>query len=295
MFGLGVLNCPVSKPKTMCRSKQNFPPDLLKWPVCCWMHGKAGKGVGVSLVTLWPFLAHCTRSNLNWVMLKSTKIMWSCALVWVKSGAPSPVCPRCFTPDNSYSISQAHSTSEYFWEPLGAWWHLCVPGGIFSCLPALSHCPVEAEPPHKNSQCDFIVFSLINLCRKPKAIPVPGSSSLAGNPNFTERSNMTVVMKTRQKQKNCEHFYCHWSHHHPQSIFRAVSNASPHLGPSQNKAPSQISCLTITSNFSFILSHSLTLITLWNSLEKRNCSYFLDGAEWCHCRIARSNQGKHAH
>lgn len=125
MFGLGVLNCPVPKPKTMCRSKQNFPPDILKWPVCCWMHGKAGKGVGVSLVTLWPFLAHCTRCNLNWVMLKSTKIMWSCALVWVKSGAPSPVCPWCFTPDNSYSISQAHlSISESPW----------VPGDTFVCL-----------------------------------------------------------------------------------------------------------------------------------------------------------------
>lgn len=132
--------------------------------------------------------------------------MWSCALVWVKLGAPSPVCPWCFTPNNCYSTSQAHSTAEYLWAPLGAWWRLCMPGDIFSCLPALSQHPVAPEPPHKNSQCDFIVFSLINLCRKPKAIPVPGSSSLAGNPNFTERSNMTVVMKTRQKQKTVNIF-----------------------------------------------------------------------------------------
>lgn len=133
---------------------------------------------------------------------------------------------------------------------------------IFGCLPALSQHPVEAEPPHNNSQSAFIAFSLTNLCWETKAAPAPGTRSLAGNPDFPERSNITVVMKTRQKTKNCEHFYCHWSHQHPQSIRRAVSNASPHLGPSQNKAPSQISCLTITSSFSFILSHGLPLITL---------------------------------
>lgn len=66
--------------------------------------------------------------------------------------------------------------------------------------------PVKAKTPHKNSQCDFIVFSLINLCRELKAIPAPGTKSLAGNPNFTERSNITVVMKTRQNQKTVNIF-----------------------------------------------------------------------------------------
>ena len=44
--------------------------------------------------------------------------------------------------------------------------------------------------------------------------------------------------KNKTKTKNCQHFYCHWSHLHPQSIHRAVSNASPHLGPSQRQVPS---------------------------------------------------------
>lgn len=168
---------------------------------CCWMHGKVEKGVGIRLVPVSPFVAHCTRSDLNWV--RNNVELCPCG---VKLGALSPVCPWCFTPNNSYSTSRAHSTAEYFWAPLGAWWRLFMPGDIFSCVPALSQHPVEPEPPHKNSQRDFIVFSLINLCRKPKAIPVPGSSSLAGNPNFTERSNMTVVMKTRQKQKTVNIF-----------------------------------------------------------------------------------------
>lgn len=145
-----------------------------------------------------------------------------------------------------------------------------VPGDIFACLaissavclPALSQHPVKAEPPHKNSQHDFIVFSLINLCKKPKAIPVPGSSSLAGNPNFVERSNMTVVMKTRQKQKTVNIFIATGAI----TIHRVYSelSAMPLLiwDPVKTKLQVKFLALTITSNFSFILSHGLTLITL---------------------------------
>lgn len=112
--------------------------------------------------------------------------------MWVKLWGPSPVCSNALHQNNLYSPSEAQSIAKYFWEPLS---------NIFSCLPAPSQHPVQAEPPSNTPQHDFIAFSLINLCRKPKAVPAPGARSLAGNPNVTERSSLTVVMKPRQNQK----------------------------------------------------------------------------------------------
>lgn len=78
------------------------------------------------------------------------------------------------------------------------------PSAAYLLLAVCSQHPVKARIPHNNFQCDFTVLSLSNLCRKQRA--VPGTRSLAGNTNFTERSDITVVMKTRQKQKTVNIF-----------------------------------------------------------------------------------------
>lgn len=123
-LGSPELSCP--KAKKDVQAQTEFYPRLVEMASCFKMHRKAGKGVVVRLVTIWPHVAHCSIAYLNWVMLKSTKIMW--IIVWVKLGAPSPICPWCFIPNNSFLTSQAHSTAEYSPEslvtPLHAWWHL---------------------------------------------------------------------------------------------------------------------------------------------------------------------------
>lgn len=192
MFGLGILDLFVPK-------VQKYTDPRRIFLLCCWrsqllpcLPGRMGSGelsrsqTCQYLAISWVCL---NMSILNWNSLKSTKLMRQCTFVWWSIIAfyqlvlHSPIILKIFL-----------------------WFPSCLVtlSAAYLLLAVCSQHPVKARFTHNDFQHDFTVLSSSNLCRKYRAIP--GTRSLAGNSNFTERSNITVVMKTRQKQKTVNIF-----------------------------------------------------------------------------------------